>query len=138
MSDETETLQVTIQVSPYDAATGRVLGTLTLPPSGLPLQTVPLYLGVLDSATQYVDPASGEARERPLLDLTVDTTTIRADGSDVATISGIPPGTVVYSPLGRHVIDDGVLEYTTVYPGDHRFVIDAFPAQRQEVTIHAN
>lgn len=78
-----------------------------------------------DPETQYVDPSSGTLRERPALTLTVDKTTITADGVDTATISGVPAG-ARYAVLGTAVagdVADGVIEVTSTKRGTLTVVV---------------
>lgn len=78
-----------------------------------------VIVGVADPETNYVDPATKEIRARPLLALSVDRTTIAADGVDKATISGVPAG-ARYAVLGTPLtgqVDDGTIEVTSTRRG---------------------
>lgn len=70
----------------------------------------------------------------------IDKTTVIANGSDVATVSGLPNPTKFAIPqiLDFGEVTDGVLELTFDTPGQYKVFLDAGPAYlRSEVTIHA-
>ncbi len=78
-----------------------------------------VIVGIAHPETQYVDPATKEIRTRPVLALSVDRTTIAADGVDKATISGVPAG-ARYAVLGTTItgqVDDGTIEVTSTKRG---------------------
>ncbi|UKJ76609.1 hypothetical protein [Azospirillum brasilense] len=125
----------------WDRTTGRIISVgLGQFHEGLP----PLYAdarkmwGVqLDPLTQWIDPLTEEVRPRPVMQLSVDKTMIVSDGADIATITGIPSGTVLRVSCAGFVVDDGMLEFSSPHPGTHTLRFDAFPYQDTEVLIHA-
>lgn len=124
----------------FDAATGRVEGYVMVPKSS----SAWAYPGLarwperLSGSTQWVDPATGQPADRPEMPVSVDKTSIRADGRDLVTFSNIPGGTVVSTPIGKVTVDDGVLEFTASTPGQLFFRFEHFPHKEMEVVIYAN
>lgn len=94
----------------------------------------PAGWSMASSADDYVDPelyyvSGGSVALRPALAVTIDTTTITADGADSATLNGLPAPSLV------SVYDaNGLSEYEVV---DGVFVVTAAVAQVVTVQIHA-
>ncbi|MBB3265037.1 hypothetical protein FHW79_002657 [Azospirillum sp. OGB3] len=127
-----------VRVSPYDAATGRILGVWTMPASLLDIQRDPFYPEEVNGATHYIDVATGQLLERPPLDLQVSKTELVADGEDVVTVTGVPGGCSVVTPAGHFIVDDGVVEFATIHKGSHRLFFDTFPERPAEAIVHAH
>ncbi|CAO3445707.1 hypothetical protein [Azospirillum argentinense] len=124
----------------WDATTGRVVGVgfgqgLALPP--LHPNWKRMADVQLDSLTQWIDPATEEVRERPMMVLEVSKTTIQPDGVDESIISGIPEGATVIAGNKRYTVTGGQLAFTSIHAGTYRLRIDAFPFQDAGVTVHA-
>jgi hypothetical protein len=80
---------------------------------------------------------------RPTFSLTVDKTSIAADGIDTATISGIPADTLVTLqptgdfPSADEVVTTGSTTLATVYPVPHTLTFELFPYQATQRVIDA-
>ncbi len=82
----------------------------------------------------------GAIVERPEFSLSVSSNTVRADGSDVATIGGVPAGAEVsiVGPLTMTGMSDGRdIVLTFAIPGTYDVGIQSFPYQDVKVSIHA-
>lgn len=129
-----------IAVTKFDPSTGQCFGTLMLPAAQVSALSgcTGLALGAVNSATHYLDPADPSRRiERPEMTLTVNKTTIAADGADELVITGIPTGALVTVPGFHGAVDDGTVVYTTAYPGPFRVRVDRFPYRPQEIEVNA-
>ena len=89
--------------------------------------------------TQYVDTSSNSVVARPSLILSIDKTTIVADGVDTATITGIPANATFAIPSRKlsGVISDGVLEVTSNVAGAFDVIVELFPFRVWKATIVA-
>jgi len=126
----------------YAARTGEILGVLTLPDriEEFDRHNVLLLDGATDGATQYI--VNGVPTARPVQSSAADKQSIKADGSDTATITGIPvpcavhiDGPVVMQDIA---VPDGSLTFTALVPGAYRIRVEAFPFLPWEVIINAN
>lgn len=125
----------------WNTLTGRIISVgFSQPDEGVP----PLYAGArklwgveLDPRTRWIDPATEEVKERPVMGLAVDRTLIVADGADVAIITGIPAGTTLRVSGREFTVDDGTLEFSSPHRGMHYLRFESFPYQDAEVFIHA-
>lgn len=135
----------------YDEATGAVFASGHCPESALEVNSL-LYpdLGFLETPdkvvpeTQMVDIAANPpvVVSRPVFPIVTNKTTIQADGSDTATISGIPAGTTV-TLLGTgdfaessEVVNSGSTAVTTVVRTPMVFRFEKFPYRVMEMTIN--
>jgi len=69
--------------------------------------------GFADAKSQYFDLVEGILKDKTELSLTIDKTTLTADGTDSVNISGIPVGTIYWQSDVTFVVDDGSLIFTT-------------------------
>jgi len=99
---------------------------------------LPYDAGNLSDLEHYVDLNTMTVVPRPDNLSTLDKTTVAADGTDLATISGIPAGSVVrITGQPEQTITDGVLELTFDTPGTYKIRIQSFPEKDTEFTIVA-
>jgi len=72
--------------------------------------------------------------------ISIDKTSIIADGIDTAILTGLPNPTkiVVGDNLFTVIVEDGSLELTFDLPGTYQIHVDPFPFQYQEVQIVAS
>ncbi|MFV3131961.1 hypothetical protein [Niveispirillum sp. KHB5.9] len=86
-----------------------------------------------DLLADYV--VSGTITPRPILPQ-FDKTSILADGTDIATLSGLPDPCTVLVNGEEHTITGGTLELDADYPGTWRVEIRHFPYRDfvQEIT----
>ena len=85
--------------------------------------------------TQYID--NGVITDRPSMNLSVDKTTIVANGTDEATISNIPSGATATCEGESLTIDDGELVFTADTAGIYTIKFECWPYLDEEVTINA-
>lgn len=74
----------------------------------------------------YVDVKTGEVLERPVITLREDAT-IKADGKDAVTVTGLPKPIVVKVDDIEYEITDGKIVFATTDAGAYQFVIDQWP-----------
>ena len=91
--------------------------------------------GTADDDTQYVK--DGVITDRPSMNLSVDKTTITANGADEATISNIPSGATATCEGESLTIDDGELVFTADTAGIYTIKFECWPYLDEEVTINA-
>ena len=90
----------------------------------------------IDLLRDYISSGSLMAKTAPAFSF--DKADIDADGIDTATISGIPPHTLVTWPDGEVTeINDGVLEFAVDLAGTYTFTIDSVAHLIKEVSIEA-
>jgi hypothetical protein len=102
-----------------------------------------LYVGHLVKPMGWLSyVVDGELVDRPEAAITVDRTSITADGVDAATITGIPAGTeatrVDSEAVTYHDIESGTFAVTSAWPG--RIVVDLqppFPYRKRRVIVEA-
>lgn len=99
--------------------------------------------GVVDGAwpdlAYYVHPQTQIPTPRPLLELTVDKTRVVCNGSDVATVSGLPIPCLTKINGEEIWVDDGSLELTFELAGVYRIELDPpWPYRPATVEIIAN
>lgn len=75
----------------------------------------------------WVDPATSSLLLREECPAVVDKTTIAADGTDSATITGLPDPVMVMIDGERHEVTGGVLELTADVPSTYRLAVDHWP-----------
>lgn len=112
----------------YDVATG-VIKRIGVCQPGMELAQAGAGEAVILSAfpfdtpqeTHKVDLASGELVPLEAMALTVDKTTIAADGIDTATISGVPAGALLWiNDVLNGPIADGLVAFSAEDPGTYR------------------
>lgn len=81
---------------------------------------------VISGETHYVDVGTGEILERPVITLH-DDATIKADGKDSMTVTGLPKPIVVKVDDVEYEITDGKIVFATMDVGTYQFVIDQWP-----------
>jgi hypothetical protein len=133
-------------------ATGRILGSghcadadLGLQPNGWPAGAAVLQVAAAtDPNLNYVtgEPPTQGVAARPTFSGSLDKTAISANGTDAATLSGLPnPTTVTLTgPQGRntYTVTDGSFALTTAWPGAYRIDIDPFPQLPASFTVNAS
>lgn len=97
--------------------------------------------GLSDVSRLFVDPKQEKLLIRPTMSASVDRTEIRADGSDVATIKGLPDHCRVtvfdglteatYTPSGR------IVQIAADHPATYTITLDAFPHRARMFQIIA-
>ncbi len=105
-------------------------------------------LGRIDADLSRLDPASPEAGDltarrakvvaRATFPSTWSTTSIAADGVDLAVLSGVPVGTEVIVDGVSHAVDDGDFEMSASTPGAYRVQARHPRSIWQEWVINAN
>lgn len=76
---------------------------------------------------------------RPESGISIDKTTILADGVDLSTLTGIPAGSEVWVDGKQIAVDDGVLEIGSDEPGTMEVrVVPPFPAREFEAIVVAS
>lgn len=130
----------------YNETTGEIVSWGVMDETSLAGQTVPIYIGVVDAATQYINVADGTLITRPTLASTWSKTSITADGTDQATITGLPnPTTVVFPRIEANAVTtpaqfnvtDGVLNLKAGAKGVYQITLKAFPYQDFTTVIYA-
>ena len=132
-----------IEVTEYNAATGRIglyWGFANQEMFDLNKKEGLDYIdGRYNGAEQYV--VNSEIQPRPTFTPTADKTTIKADGVDVITISGLP------SAMNEFRLDGpaydaweqmGDVQLTVNLPGTYTLRISQWPYQDAEVTFNAS
>ena len=126
----------------YDSANGRVflegIGHIgSVDPLVFGATMVAMYYeGSLSHADVYVE--SGAVTQRQLMPLATTNTSIIANGTDEAIISGIPAGVQVEWPDGQiDIVTDGEIGFSVDLPGTYTFRFTAVPYLDKEVTIEA-
>jgi hypothetical protein len=89
------------------------------------------------AADIWVDPATEEEQVRPLLEIHLSRTAIKADGKRLATITGLPRPCTVLINGETHVIGDGRLDLVSDMPGDYEIRIDQWPYLPWSATVSA-
>ena len=117
-----------MQVTEYDPVTGRLLGVWT---SGDDVDrfVFPHVMGRHDTRTEYVDINGNVSKTlpRPAQGTRQDKTHIKADGEDMMTLSGLPIPCNISINGTAFDVKDGLLEMTTLLPGDYVIRAEAFP-----------
>lgn len=129
----------------YDTANGRVLGVGSYDETGDGAAGRALGLGVINPATEYAP--GGVKTARPTFNLStllLDKSTIIANATDAATISGIPVGTLAQvfkdpqtRPRAAGVISDGNIVLRVDTPGTYRVKLSGFPTQDHTFVVNA-
>ena len=130
-----------MQYTKIDAKTGKQIEWITLSEVAdyeiNNSDEFPLIEGTASPTAYYLD---GEFVERPTFALTVDKSSITADGHDVITISGLPDGACQVMLWGA-VVDsweqEGDIQLTANLPGNYQLRISQWPYQDQEVSFDA-
>lgn len=74
----------------------------------------------------YFDIQADEVKLKPTIP-PVDDTTIKADGSDTVTVTGLPKPIVVKVDETEYEIKDGKIVFATTDAGVYNFIIDQWP-----------
>ena len=117
----------------YNSTTGRVLHSGTCPSSTLHLQDVEGLVtleGIGSIKADYVD--AGVVKAKTSFNLTLNKTTVTADGVDTITSSNVPLGTILRFDGETYEIDDGELEITLDVVGVYQLRLD-YPQNIKEV-----
>jgi len=124
----------------YDKTTGEILKIATCSKGAMEYEltqntNTEVILGHYSDALYYI--VSGAVEPRPSMDLSVDKTTITADGTDEATITNIPSGATATCEGESLTIDDGELVFTADTVGTYTITFECWPYLDEEVTINA-
>jgi hypothetical protein len=114
----------------YASRTGKILGILSIPESWYDENSTLLYEGEFNGATHYI--ANGEPTERPIMYVSADTDTIRADGVECITITGIEEGASInitgpVDDISTIKDDSDALTISATVPGTYFLTIELFP-----------
>lgn len=133
----------------YRNSDGAIVGRRSYEPDH-PANAAPLPSGcsLLESesfpneSASYITGTPAVITDRPTPACTLDKTSITANGTDTATISGIPTGSAVRVNDGNgttdYTVDDGTLEITADEPGTITITVTpAFPYRPLTVTVTA-
>jgi len=86
--------------------------------------------------THYI--SNGNSFEKAPLSLTVNSTSLIANGTDEAVISNIPAGAQVEWPDGQiDIVTDGEIRFSVDLPGAYTFRFTAVPYLDKEITVEA-
>lgn len=96
-----------------------------------------LVAGFISFDRHYAD-SNGVLAEKTQPAFGFDKSSLLADGVDTATISGVPPYTIVTWPDGEVTeVNDGLIEFSVDLVGGYTFIIDSVQHTKQEITIEA-
>lgn len=120
-------------------ADGRILRKGTAPSTMVSIQAgvgEHAIEAVGDDVAQYV--SDGVVTDKPPMPITIDKTTVSADGVDVVTIAGVPVGAICkIASMAEAVVNDGTIELSFDSIGDFMVTISAFPYLDYEVMVSA-
>ena len=92
--------------------------------------------GNVSLETHYVN--NGTVAEKQLFTLALTTSSIIANSTDEAVISGIPEGAQVEWPDGQtDIVTGGEIRFSVDLPGTYTFQFTAIPYLDKEITIEA-
>jgi hypothetical protein len=128
--------QTIFNYTQYQVSNGQITGSLMY--SGEPGSAnanvpgdIASVAGAYNGNTTYIATTSGGTptpTARPAMGITLDKTTIIANGTDTATFSGVPSGaSVVIDGGAAETITDGTLELSTATAGTYTFAFTNFP-----------
>lgn len=125
----------------YHTATGKILQTMNtfeewMDDFILSLPEYSFIIGKCDDLQRFYVNAD-TLTERPALSYTVSKTTIDADATDIALISGIPSSATICLNGTEQTADGSDIEFVTDIVGEHTLQIILWPYQDAEVTINA-
>ena len=122
----------------YDTTTGRPLcnaSATELPPF---MDAGTQYKLGRCEQTEYVDVATGDLIQKPTMSVTVSKDTVTANGTDKATLTGVPTGAALFIGGTAYGQADGsAIDLTFDLDGDYRFRASLFPYLDYTVVIHA-
>jgi len=116
----------------YDPKTGRIFSTVTVSEDiaeHMQAQGEALIEGDGNDLEHFIDVSISppKIRERPKQTTRQDKTHIKADGEDMMTLSGLPIPCNISINGTAFDVKDGLLEMTTLLPGDYVIRAEAFP-----------
>ena len=124
----------------YDPLTGRILRVVTAPANLIHQQTLPgeAYLAErANTLTQYVNIATKQIEDRPLMEAILSKPTFMADGLDMVMLGNLPqPCTVILKGQSWRV-EDGIFSLTTDIPGSFLLTVQAWPYLNAEFSVEA-
>lgn len=107
----------------YDKATGRILARSFSGHGGPPVgDTIAAVDGWYDPEATYLP--SGVPTARAVINYSLDKPTIVAAGGEVATVTGLPDGAVVYYETSEYATTGGSFSFDAVTPGIYDFLIN--------------
>jgi hypothetical protein len=77
----------------------------------------------------------GELVERPLMEAALDRASIVGNGTDMATLAGLPIPCTVSINGEASTVEDGILEFTSAMAGTYDLVAEAWPCLPWRATI---
>jgi hypothetical protein len=93
--------------------------------------------GSSDDLTQYVNIATKQIEDRPLMDAILSKPTFLADGLDMVMLGNLPqPCTVILKGQSWRV-EDGIFSLTTDIPGSFLLTVQAWPYLNAEFAVEA-
>lgn len=121
----------------YQEATGRIIRScFGIMAHQQPQTGYAILQGEGNDRDDYV--LVGAIAPRPDHGITIDKTEITADGIDIATIAGIPAGSVVRINDEAATVEGSSLELGADHPcRQHVWIVPPFPAREFEVTVVA-
>ena len=133
---------MTFQGTVYDEVTGRIFSHITASlEETLDLQQILagfLLTKVGGKFDQYIDVATELPIDKDAMSANWDKTSIIADGSDTAVLSGLPANATVFIDDTPFVVSDGILNFTASSPGEYRFMIDEVQYLKKEWIVNAS
>ena len=132
---------MTFQGTVYDEVTGRIFSHITTSlKETLDLQQIPagfLLIKVGPKFNQYIDVATELPIDKDAMSANWDKTSIIADGSDTAVLTGLPLNVTVFIDDAPFVVADGILNFTATSPGEYRFMVDEVKYLKKEWIVNA-
>jgi hypothetical protein len=131
-----------VDISIYDA-TGKIEQVISCPESMVSIQQYPDGGGYVDGSwdgrTHYVLTSfDNTVIQRPSMpQVSIDKTSILSDGSDLATINGLPEPCTVLFQEEEYDVTDGVFSFTVDAPGTYIIKVKAWPYLDSEFTVEA-
>lgn len=121
---------------------GEILRTGSCPGSMFAIQSEAgenITEGSADDVIQYIDTSLGipSIANKPALGASIDKTEIVANGTDLATITGLPDNTTVTVDNTTYEVTDGELEFSSDVPGTFEIVCTAARRLSQVFIVEA-
>lgn len=97
--------------------------------------------GFYPSDKFYYDLVENLVKEKTLMEISISSYSIKSDGTDASVLTNIPAGTEVTvdsvtTPM-EGICNDGSIEFTTIFPGNHRISLKNIKFLDFEVWINA-
>ena len=92
-------------------------------------------VGDYNDTSHYVNGVT--VTEKPQMSLSVSSTSVKADATDLVTITNIPVGAKVVVDGNVIQVDDGIVELTFDHVGEYSLTFSLFPYKPEEVIVNA-